>query len=335
MSLYPGLDAPKSQNYKRIWAVVFFIILFGGLAASYFATKSIDYIWRWHTVAKYFVYEDSNNTLSEIEGLVDSVTPSGKYAVINIRGVGVNAEYKTTSKGLVVEKGDYIYEGDVLGSDKCWRAGLMVLGLLLTLKVSAISIVLALIIGVMTGLARISDNPALKWTAITYIELVRGSPLLVQMMLWYFVLGTLINKFIAGWGFSSIPTLWYGVLSLALFTGAYTAEIVRAGIQSVNIGQMEAARSLGMSYFESMRKVIMPQAINRILPALAGQFISLVKDSSLLGVISIRELTKVTREVVTSSLQPFEMWIVCAILYLLLTFGLSLIVQRLERRAVR
>ncbi len=334
MSLYPGLDAPKSQNYKRIWAGIFFVILFGGLIASFYATKSIDYIWRWHTVAKYFVYEDSNETISEHEGLVESITTSGDYAVIKVRGASAEAEYKTKTKGLSVDVGDYIYEEDSLGSNKCWRAGLMILGLLLTLKVSAISIVLALIIGIITGLARISDNPALKWAAITYIELVRGSPLLVQMMLWYFVIGTLINKFLAGWGVSSIPTIWYGVLSLALFTGAYTAEIVRAGIQSVNVGQMEAARSLGMSYFESMRKVIMPQAISRILPALAGQFISLVKDSSLLGVISIRELTKVTREIVTSSLQPFEMWIVCAMLYLVLTFGLSLIVQRLERSAI-
>lgn len=153
-------------------------------------------------------------------------------------------------------------------------------------------------------------------------------------MLWYFVIGTLFNNLLGSWGLSAIPTIWYGVLSLALFTGAYTAEIVRAGIQSVHTGQMEAARSLGMSYSESMMKVIMPQAISRILPALAGQFISLIKDSSLLGVISIRELTKITREVVTSSLQPFEMWIVCALLYLVLTFGLSLIVQKLERRAI-
>lgn len=123
-------------------------------------------------------------------------------------------------------------------------------------------------------------------------------------------------------------------MALAIFTGAYTAEIVRAGIQSVHRGQMEAARSLGMSYPQAMCKVILPQAFRRILPPLAGQFISLVKDSSLLGVISIRELTKASREVVTSSLQPFEIWIVCAILYLVLTFALSMFVQYLERKAI-
>jgi polar amino acid transport system permease protein len=123
-------------------------------------------------------------------------------------------------------------------------------------------------------------------------------------------------------------------MALAIFTGAYTAEIVRAGIQSVHRGQMEAARSLGMNYTQAMRKVILPQAFRRILPPLAGQFISLVKDSSLLGVISIRELTKASREVVSSSLQPFEIWIVCAILYLVLTFTLSMFVQYLERKAI-
>jgi polar amino acid transport system permease protein len=123
-------------------------------------------------------------------------------------------------------------------------------------------------------------------------------------------------------------------VALAIFTGAYVAEIVRAGIQSVHRGQMEAARSLGLTYAQAMRRVILPQAMRRILPPLAGQFISLIKDSSLLGVISIRELTKASREVVSSSLQPFEIWIVCAVLYLVLTFTLSLFVQHLERKAI-
>ncbi len=334
MSLYPGLDAPRSKTYKQFWAALFFVSIIAVMATAFFATKSIDYMWRWNTVAKYFAYQDAMETVAEIEGIVASITPEGPISIIHVQGVGEAEDYRVPTQGLAVEVDDYVYMEDTLGTETKWKTGIMVLGLLLTLKVSAISVVLALIIGIFTGLARISDNPALRWTAITYIELVRGSPLLVQLMLWYFVIGTLLNNLLASWELSSIPTIWYGVLSLALFTGAYTAEIVRAGIQSVNTGQMEAARSLGMSYSESMIKVIMPQAISRILPALAGQFISLIKDSSLLGVISIRELTKITREVVTASLQPFEMWIVCALLYLVLTFGLSLIVQKLERRAI-
>ena len=110
------------------------------------------------------------------------------------------------------------------------------------------------------------------------------------------------------------------------------AEMVRAGIQSIHRGQTEAARSLGMTYVKSMQHIILPQALRRILPPLAGQFISLIKDSSLLGIIAIRELTKATREVVTTSLQPFELWFVCALLYLVLTFSLSMLLQHLERR---
>ncbi|MDP3429077.1 MAG: amino acid ABC transporter permease, partial [Desulfomicrobium sp.] len=212
--------------------------------------------------------------------------------------------------------------------------GILIEGLLLTLEVSALAIIFGILLGLFTGLARISDNPALRWGAIVYIELIRGSPLLVQIFLWYFVVGTVINSMLAQYGIGQISPLWFGVMALAIFTGAYTAEIVRAGIQSVHRGQMEAARSLGMTYPQAMRKVILPQALRRILPPLAGQFISLVKDSSLLGVISIRELTKASREVVSSSLQPFEIWIVCAILYLFLTFTLSMFVQYLERKAI-
>ncbi len=210
--------------------------------------------------------------------------------------------------------------------------GILVIGLWITLKVSIVAVLLGIVIGLFTGLARISANPALRWTAITYIELIRGSPLLVQIFIWYFVLGTMINTIMAQQGMTQLSPLWFGVAALAVFAGAYVAEIVRAGIQSIHFGQMEAARSLGMTYPQAMRHIILPQAFRRILPPLAGQFISLIKDSSLLGIIAIRELTKATREVVTTSLQPFELWFICAILYLVLTFSLSMFVQYLERR---
>jgi polar amino acid transport system permease protein len=219
-----------------------------------------------------------------------------------------------------------------LATYKKWRVGILMQGLWLTLKVSIIAIVFGILIGLFAGIARISSNPALKWSAITYIEFIRGSPLLVQIFIWYFVLGTLINNILAQKGIGQIPPLWFGVAALACFAGAYVAEMVRAGIQSIHFGQIEAANSLGMTYIQSMRYIILPQALRRILPPLAGQFISLIKDSSLLGLIAIRELTKATREVITTSLQPFELWFVCAILYLVLTFSLSMFVQYLERR---
>jgi len=336
MALYSGLDKPKSPLYRKVWIGLFFLALTLGLVGTYAATQYVDYTWRWYRVPQYFFYHDTTKIVAEIEGEVVSVADKGPDKLVVVRELnGTGSEsYSVPGGNLLIGPGDFVYPGDTLGTFSEWKVGLFLSGLWLTLKISAISIVIGMAIGMLTGLARISDNPAFKWTAIGYIELVRGSPLLVQLMIWYYVIGTLVNQILTNASLPKVPTFWYGALGLAIFTGAYTAEIVRAGIQSINLGQMEAARSLGMSYTQAMRKVVMPQAIKRILPALAGQFISLIKDSSLLGVIAIRELTKVTREVVTASLQTYEMWIVCAILYLVMTFTLSLFVQRLERRAL-
>jgi polar amino acid transport system permease protein len=235
---------------------------------------------------------------------------------------------------LRVGLGTVVYFGDVVAMVPYSKPGILLEGLWITMEVSAFAIVLGIALGLLTGLCRLADNPALRWGAVTYIELIRGSPLLVQIFLWYFVAGYLIDGLLQRIGMPPLPQLWYGVIALAVFTGAYVAEIVRAGIQSIGRGQMEAARSLGMTHAQAMRKVVLPQAFRRILPPLAGQFISLIKDSSLLGVMAVRELTKATREAVTSSLQSLELWFTCAILYLVLTFTLSLFVQYLERRAV-
>ncbi|GBC62243.1 ABC transporter permease [Desulfonema ishimotonii] len=292
-------------------------------------------MWRWYRIPQYFVYHDDVEIRSEIEGDVTSVLIEGETAKIVVGGGGESETYAAPAAGVTVTEGDMIYAGDTLATYKKWKIGILIVGLWLTIKVSMIAIVFGILIGLFAGLARISDNPALKWSAVTYIELIRGSPLLVQIFIWYFVLGTLINTMIAKQGGSwQIPPLWFGVAALAFFTGAYVAEMVRAGIQSIHRGQTEAARSLGMNYVQTMGHVILPQAMMRILPPLAGQFISLIKDSSLLGIIAIRELTKATREVVTTSLQPFELWFVCALLYLILTFSLSMLVQYLERRTL-
>ena len=304
------------------------------LGGTYYATQKIDYVWRWYRVPQYFYYLGEIEVRAEIQGEVGSVAREGEEALVRVEGDGESETYRVPAQDLRVSEGDFIYPGDVLGVYKEWKVGILLQGLWLTLKVSLVAILLGILIGLATGLARISSNPLFKWTSIIYIELIRGSPLLVQIFIWYFVLGTLINKLLMLRGFGQLSPLWFGVASLAFFAGAYVGEIVRAGIQSIHRGQTEAARSLGMTYAQSMVHVILPQAFRRILPPLAGQFISLVKDSSLLGIIAIRELTKATREVVTTSLQPFELWFVCAVLYLVLTFSLSMFVQYLERRAV-
>jgi polar amino acid transport system permease protein len=324
----------QSRVNYFFWVVVFFIFVFGTISAIYYATLKVDYVWRWYRIPQYFYYEDTVEILSEIEGEVEEISKKGEESLVLVKGVGEEERYPVPTKSLRVTEGDFIYSGDVLGSYKDWKVGILLQGLWLTLKVSAIAIAIGIFIGIFAGLARISPNPAFRWTVITYVELIRGSPLLVQVFIWYFVIGTLINNILATQGLGQIPPLWFGIIALAFFTGAYVAEIVRAGIQSIHRGQSEAAHSLGMTYAQTMRYIILPQAFRRIFPPLAGQFISLIKDSSLLGIIAIRELTKATREVVTSSLQPFELWFVCAILYLVLTFSLSMFLQYLEKRMI-
>jgi len=208
--------------------------------------------------------------------------------------------------------------GGLLG----WAAGPLLKGVFMTLKISVVSVIAATIIGLFTGLARISSQPALRWLAIGYIELIRGTPLLVQIFIFYFFVGTVLN----------LSRFTAGTAALSVFAGAYVAEIVRSGIQSISLGQMEAARSLGMSYFQAMRYIILPQAFRRILPPLAGQFISLIKDSSLVSVIALTDLAKMAREVITSTFSVFEIWFTVAALYLVLTFSLSMITGYLERR---
>jgi len=304
-----------------------------GIASSlYYSALKIDYVWRWFRIPQYFVYQDQVEIRAEIEGEIESIRLKDKKATIRVKNDGEAESYTVPDVDIRVDEGDLISPGDILATYKKWRVGILMQGLWLTLKVSIIAIVFGILIGLFAGIARISSNPALKWSAITYIEFIRGSPLLVQIFIWYFVLGTLINNILVRKGIGQIPALWFGVAALACFAGAYVAEMVRAGIQSIHFGQIEAAKSLGMTYVQSMRYIILPQALRRILPPLAGQFISLIKDSSLLGLIAIRELTKATREVITTSLQPFELWFVCAILYLVLTFSLSMFVQYLERR---
>ncbi|SDN82618.1 amino acid ABC transporter membrane protein, PAAT family [Desulfonauticus submarinus] len=328
-----GMERPLSRGYKLFWQSVFVFVIFLVSYLVYFASQSVEYTWRWYRIPQYFYYKAKINITSPIEGEIIKIEETKDAIKVCIKGE--EKQVVTFPKGnILLDEGDYVYPGDKIGWYEKGKPGLFLIGLFITLKVSCLAIVLGIIIGLITGLARISKNPACRYFAITYIEIIRGSPLLVQIFLWYFVVGTLVNAILAKHGFEPISPLWYGVISLAIFAGAYIAEIVRAGIQSVSKGQMEAARSLGLSYSQAMRKVILPQAFRRILPPLAGQFISLIKDSSLLGVISIRELTKATREIVTTSLQPFEMWIVCALLYLVLTFTLSMFVQYLERKAI-
>jgi polar amino acid transport system permease protein len=199
---------------------------------------------------------------------------------------------------------------------------LLLNGLLLTLQISALALVFSIPIGIILGLCRISRSKIISFFATSYIEFVRGVPLLVLLFWIYFVLGK----------FLQLGPYWSAVLGLAVFSGAFVAEIVRAGIESIPIGQMEAARASGMSYIQAMRLVILPQAFRKMLPPFASQFIILIKDSSLVSVISVAELTLVAKNVVATSFRSLEIWTAVAILYFLITFTLSQVIRFFERR---
>ncbi|MBZ4644183.1 MAG: polar amino acid transport system permease protein [Deferribacteres bacterium] len=307
----------ESKGKQFLWNVVFVLILVAIGFGLYATTKKVDYIWRWERLFQYVI----NTSSSEIRAPFDGTVTIKDKKITVVSDAGEEKTFKKFDE-ITVMNGDLVFEGDVIAKVKQIKPGPLLSGLYITLKISVISIFFAIIIGIIAGICRISRNPVLKKLTVTYIELIRGTPLLVQIFIFYFFIGTVLN----------LDRFTAGVAALSIFAGAYIAEIVRAGIQSIPKGQMEAARSLGMNYYQAMRYIILPQALKRTLPPMAGQFISLIKDSSLVSVISITDLTKAGREVVTSTFSPFEVWFTVALLYLVLTSGLSFIVQLLERR---
>ena len=327
------LSNPTAHSLSVASFVALMILMVGSV---YYATNTIEYIWRWYKIPKYFMYIEDVKVYSDSNGSVKEIRKNGeKFDLIIADGLGEHT-YTVPANSFDLSEGDFTSPGDVLAEyPGGWKPGLLAIGLWTTLKISFIATIIGIVLGIIGGVARVSSTPILKWTAITYVEIIRGSPLLVQIMIAYFVLGTTINKILMMNGFSKLNSEWYGIAALSVFTGAYVVEIVRAGIESIPPGQVEAARSGGMTYFQSMYYIILPQALKTILPPLAGQFINLIKDSSLLGMIAIRELTKATREGITTSLQTFELWMLCAVLYLIITFSLSMAVQYLERRTSR
>lgn len=194
-----------------------------------------------------------------------------------------------------------------------------------TILVSCGAIVLGLAIGVMGGLARVSENIWLRETATLYVWAFRGTPLLTQIYIFYFCFAVMIHV--------DSPFLT-GMATLAFFSGAYITEMVRAGIESIAQGQWEAARSSGLSHGQALRHVVFPQALRRIIPPVTGQFVSLIKDSSLLSVIAVRELTKGAEIVNAVTYKTFEAYLPLAVFYLLLTYPLSVLTYHLERRII-
>ena len=232
-----------------------------------------------------------------------------------------------------------------------WVANSLLDGLTTTLRISIYASLLAIVLGTILGVARCAENLVIRMLARTYLEFLRNIPPVVVVFIFYFFLSEqLVAAFnIESWAraiakrpdpgvwefffgdMRRFPSVLSGVMVLALFESAFVGEIVRAGIQSVGRGQREAARSIGMSWIDEMRFVVLPQALSKVLPPLASQFISLVKDSSIISLISVQELSFKTVELVSSTRMIFEGWITAAALYFSLCFGLSLLFRHFEK----
>ena len=201
---------------------------------------------------------------------------------------------------------------------------LLLVGAGVTIKITALSVALGVVIGLFVGIARISRITILRVLAAIYVDFFRGTPLLVQIFLVYFALpvitGQRVDPFVAAIG------------SCGINSGAYVAEIFRAGIQSIDKGQMEAGRSLGMTWVQTMRYIIVPQAFKRVIPPLGNEFIALLKDSSLVSVIGFEELTRRGQLIIAKTYGSLEIWISVAVIYLAMTLTISRFVAYLERR---
>lgn len=201
---------------------------------------------------------------------------------------------------------------------------LLLVGAGITIEISALSVGLGLLIGTVVGVCRICMNKPLRYFATIYVELIRGTPLLVQIFVVYFALplltGSRVDPFVAA------------IAACSINSGAYVAEIFRGGIQSIDVGQMEAGRSLGLTWSQTMRFVILPQAFKRIIPPLGNEFIAMLKDSSLVSVIGFEELTRRGQLIIARTYASLEIWTAVAFIYLIMTLTISRFVAYLERR---
>ena len=236
-----------------------------------------------------------------------------------------------------------------------WVANVLMQGLYTTIRVSIYASILALIFGTILGMARCANNLTVRMLARTYLEVLRNIPPVVVIFIFFFFLSEqlIVALNIESWArgiarqedkgiwefffgdMRRFPSVISGVLVLALFESAFVGEIVRAGIESISRGQREAARSLGMGWLTEMRYIVLPQAFKKVVPPLANQFITLVKDSSIISLISVQELTYKTVELVSSTRAIFEAYITTAAMYFALCFCLSRLFARLEKSGGR
>lgn len=201
---------------------------------------------------------------------------------------------------------------------------LLLMGAVVTIQITVLSVLLGVLIGLFVGIARISGFRLIRWAAAVYVDFFRGTPLLVQIFLIYFAIPVITGQ--------RMDPFMAAISACGINSGAYVAEIFRAGIQSIDEGQMEAGRSLGMTWGQTMRYIIVPQAFKRVIPPLGNEFIALLKDSSLVSVIGFEELTRRGQLIIAKTYGSLEIWFSVAIIYLAMTLTISQFVAYLERR---
>ena len=212
--------------------------------------------------------------------------------------------------------------------------GLLLRAMGQTLLLALCGLFFACILGLIFGLMSVLKNRVTRLIAAVFVDVIRGVPMIVLAYFIYFGMPYLMNN-ILGIGGVTLTALQAGTICLALNCGAYMAEIIRAGIESVDRGQMEAARSLGMPYWRAMQRVVLPQAIRTMIPSIINQFIITLKDTSILSVIGFPELVNTAKNVVANTFMSFQTWAIVAVMYLVVITLLSRVARSMERRLKR
>lgn len=201
---------------------------------------------------------------------------------------------------------------------------LLMEGLWLTIVLTVVSLAIAVVLGLIFGFFRVSTSRILRGIGVTYVDIFRGTPLIVQAFFIYFGIPAALDF--------KMPAITAGIITLSLNAGAYITEIIRGGILSVDKGQMEAARSLGMGYLPAMRKVVLPQAFRTMMPSFVNQTVITLKDTSILSVIGIAELTQTGKIIIARNFESFNMWLIVGIFYFVIIMALTKLSDRLEKR---
>lgn len=317
------------MKYKIYWIVTLFISLLLGCFSSTLGqaeTKTVLKLTSDPPSAS--IYIDGQDTGKDTPFVFKNLT-QGKHR-FELR----KRNFRNEKKDMEIMAGENLLELSMAETSPyyMWLSlPPLLLGALMTLFLTVIAVCNGIIIGTFVGILRVIHNKVLNLLAGIYVDFIRGTPLLVQIFLIHFGAPPILGGIFGGEPIPINPFV-SALLALSINSGAYVAEIIRSGIQSIDKGQMEAARSLGMTYRQSMRHIILPQALRRVIPPLGNEFIAMLKDSSLVSVIGMEEMVRKAQIIVTRSYRPTETWIEVGLLFLLMTLPFTQLVARLERR---